>query len=120
MVHIIGRDWREKIRADILWSDIVSIGVWLISSPDIVLSGEDTIDSCLDMRPSVPVSIFTIRISGSRTLCFEYSSYRSPATGYIVLESEVVFTTIACFRCDSDTYSVEFSFGKHPTDHRNC
>ena len=107
LVHIVGSNRREEIGADILGSDIVGIGVGLIRLPDILLRSKYTIYARLDMCPSVPVSVFTTCVRGSQALCFEYSSYRSPATWDIVLECEVVFVAIAGFWCDGDTDSVE-------------
>lgn len=107
LVHIVGSNRREEVGADILGSDIVGIGVGLISSRDVLLSSKDTIYARLDMCPSVPVSVFTTCVRGSRALCLEYSSYRSPATWDVVLEREIVFATIAGFWCDGDTDSVE-------------
>lgn len=120
LVHIVGSNRREEIGADILGSDIVGIGVGLIRPPDILLSSEDTIYARLDMCPSVPVSVFTTCVRGSRALCFEYSSYRSPSTWDIVLEREIVFATIACFWRDSDTDSVEYSLVKYAIIHWIC
>ena len=107
LVHIVGSNRREEVGADILGSDIVGIGVGLICQRDVLLSSEYAIYSRLDMCPSVPVSVFTTCVRGSQALCFEYSSYRSPATWDIVLEREIVFVAIAGFWCDSDTDSVE-------------
>ncbi len=120
LVHIVGGDRREEVGADILWSDIVGIGIWLIRLPDIVLSGEYTIYARLNMCPSVPVSIFAICISSARALRFEYSLYRSPATRYIILECEIVLGCIGLFRGDSDTDSIEFSSRKNPSRYRCC
>ena len=107
LVHIVGGDRREEIGPGIFWSDIVGVGIRLITLPDIVLRCEDTIGASLDMCPSVPVSVFTTCVRGSRALCLEYSSYRSPATWDVVLEREIVFVAIAGFWCDGNTDSVE-------------
>jgi len=69
------------------------------------------------MSPSIPIPIFTIRISGTRALSIKYSLYWSPSTWNVVLEREIIFGGIVWFRCDRDTSTIELSLGKDAVGH---